>query len=224
MTTYDDFYEPGEYDKQIEELKEALRTSVKQEIRDEIEQLRTDNRDMRLKLKELDHLTLEAKREKRHYELAYERAQAQARAEIKRESAAALLDELTEPMYTVVAETRFGPKCDRCDEERWITYTTPLGRTANERCDCAGKRVTSYHVTECAAWSASHRHGELVVWHVPHRALSTEDPSWQTTVMKNPEGMALEERCREYKNVGYRNIEEAQEVADALNAGEAETE
>lgn len=38
----DDFYEPSEYDEMVEEFKEKLRASVKQEIKDEIELLKSE--------------------------------------------------------------------------------------------------------------------------------------------------------------------------------------
>ena len=39
-----DYFEPGEFDEKIEELKNELRESVKKEINDEIEKLRKENK------------------------------------------------------------------------------------------------------------------------------------------------------------------------------------
>lgn len=41
-----DYFEPGEFDEKIEELKNELRESVKKEINDEIEKLRKENKEL----------------------------------------------------------------------------------------------------------------------------------------------------------------------------------
>lgn len=43
---FDDYFEPGEFDEKIEELKNELRESVKKEINDEIEKLRKENKEL----------------------------------------------------------------------------------------------------------------------------------------------------------------------------------
>ena len=45
---FDDYFEPGEFDEKIEELKNELRESVKKEINDEIEKLRKENKEIPL--------------------------------------------------------------------------------------------------------------------------------------------------------------------------------
>ena len=45
-----DYFEPGEFDEKIEELKNELRESVKKEINDEIEKLRKEMPAMRIEL------------------------------------------------------------------------------------------------------------------------------------------------------------------------------
>lgn len=43
---WDDFYEPSEFDQQVEEWKEALKKSVKKEYMDEMERLRRENAEL----------------------------------------------------------------------------------------------------------------------------------------------------------------------------------
>ena len=45
---FDDYFEPGEFDEKIEELKNELRESVKKEINDEIQKLRKENKEIPL--------------------------------------------------------------------------------------------------------------------------------------------------------------------------------
>lgn len=40
---YDDFYEPSEFDEKVEEFKDYLRNSVKDEIKEEISKLKEEN-------------------------------------------------------------------------------------------------------------------------------------------------------------------------------------
>ena len=44
---FDDYYEPSEFEQQVEEFKDSLRHSVKQETQELIERLRKENEELR---------------------------------------------------------------------------------------------------------------------------------------------------------------------------------
>lgn len=220
---YDDYYGPSEYDEQVEEFKTTLRESVKAETREELAKLRSENAEMRGKLKDLDKLTRDAELSKHRYEREVESAKRSALADVRRESAASLLAVLSEPAWLVRMTWEYGPKCDECDSERYLRYKTPRGNNASERCECAEERHPHYYVSEFVAWSAAHRDRKLIVWYTPVSQLA-DDPQWSTSTTKNPAGVSLEARCKDYKEYGYVSKDAAQEVADALNAQVAATE
>lgn len=214
---YDDYYEPSEYDEQVEEFKNTLRESVKAETRDELTKLRSENSEMRATLKNLDKLTLEAEIAKHRYESEVESAKRSALVDVRRESAAELLKVLSEPSWRVNVTWEYGPKCEKCDEDRYLRYQTPRGKAESERCECAEELLKRYFIEELVAWSAAHRDRQLIVWHTGVGRLGDE-AQWHTSTTKNPAGVSFESRCEDYSEYGYVSKEDAQEVADALNA------
>lgn len=112
-----------EFDEQIEEFKTALRADVKRETKELIEKLQ----------KELDELK-DYKAHKSEIERKYRNKKAQ---EILAECcavgwrAAWRYDEPKE-------------KCDKCDEDGYITFYSPQGTEYREQCKCRHKNVIYY--------------------------------------------------------------------------------
>jgi len=146
---YDDFYyEPSEFEAQVEEFKDSLRASVKEEITQELERLRKENAslidirnnwskkvreledDYRAKKFELDKAIRDAK---------------DADEKAKRTRFDQLISEFAPVVYVVDYEQIKLPKCDLCDNQRRRKYITPLGRVAYEDCECA-KSKKFYHI------------------------------------------------------------------------------
>lgn len=120
----DDFWDDTpEFDEQIEELKTALRADIKRETKELIEKLQ----------KELDELK-DYKARKNEIERKYRNKRAQ---EILAECcavgwrAAWRYDEPKE-------------KCDKCDEDGYITFYSPQGTKYREQCKCRHKDVIYY--------------------------------------------------------------------------------
>ena len=59
-------------------------------------------------------------------------------------------DNLTVGWRATFAEV-YGEKCDKCDEDRMIHFTSPQGRVLSERCECA-KGYRTYFPEEVALY------------------------------------------------------------------------
>lgn len=136
MSYYDDFYEPSEFDMKVEEFKEELRSSVKQEFVDRIQKLEDEVQRLHDIKENWDSKVDELKKSIREYNNAKLKAETDAKK--------ARLVELLEPhkltawgigyKYDYIFE-----KCDKCDEKGYIHYRSPQGRLVNEECDCRRK-------------------------------------------------------------------------------------
>lgn len=135
MYNYDDyFYEPSENDIVMSEIGDILKKMVKKEILDELETLRTENAELR-KFRD-ERKNYEAKIREAEYksQVAIEKAQ----REVKSTRIHNIFGEMLSVGYMIATNSKRRPKCDKCNEERRIEYTTPLGKTAYETCDCNG--------------------------------------------------------------------------------------
>lgn len=133
---YDDFYEPSDYDIMIEELKEKLRESVKQEYVDEMNRLKDEvgrlsdiKKNWNEKCKELDDAKRDAERTKR-----------EALSQAKKMRLGELLNDYIIPAWGLQYDYKYlREKCDKCDEDGRIHYKSPQGYDRTEECDCRKK-------------------------------------------------------------------------------------
>lgn len=129
---WEEFYEGSEFDRQIEEFKDALREDVKRETLEEIEQLQkelAELRDFKVRKDEIE-------KEYREKMRAAQIAAADAEHKWKNARLHTLLGEYLVGGFTVKCEFIRGPKCSKCDENRRIHFQSPSGRDMSERCLC----------------------------------------------------------------------------------------
>lgn len=130
-----------EFDEQIEEFKTALRADVKREIKELIEKLQ----------KELDELK-DYKACKNEIEAGYRNAVAKlkkAELELEDKYRNKKAQEILAECCTVgwKAAWRYDEpkeKCDKCDEDGYITFYSPQGTKYREQCKCRHKDVIYY--------------------------------------------------------------------------------
>ena len=212
-----DFYnEPSEFEQEIDSFKESLRKAVKEEITEEITKLRATVKEQAGKLANLTALEEAAKRARQDYEHKATQAKQEAKREVQKEGIQKLLEVLAEPRYRIAVNYQQPPKCDKCDTDRRIPYTTPLGRKQSEHCDCATSEVV-YVVEEQMAQEVSKRRGEVVVWYQNSDRFSDRDSFGSPTVLKNAEAVPIDELLKAPRDYGFRSEEDAQLVADRLN-------
>jgi len=139
----EDFYEPSEFDMQIEELKNSLRKSVKQEILDKISQLEKDNAELtdikenwEAKIRELENLKSEL-----NIKIS------QAENEVKKARLYEIIKPFTETAWAVQYKYEYiHDKCEKCDKDGYIHYKSPRGRDQTEKCECREQKCIYYPV------------------------------------------------------------------------------
>lgn len=129
---WEEFYEGSEFDRQIEEFKDALREDVKRETLEEIEQLQKELAELRDFKVRKDEIEKEYREKMRVAQIAA----ADAEHKWKNARLHTLLGEYLVGGFTVKCEFIQGPKCSKCDENRRIHFQSPSGRDMSERCLC----------------------------------------------------------------------------------------
>lgn len=140
---YDDYWnEPSEFDQQVEEFKDSLRASVKDEIKEKIESLEKE-------LAELKEFRDEKDKFIHEYENKINKIKNEADAVVrnaknseekwKKARLYQLLGDYLTVGWRVGYSWEYGKKCDKCDDNRKIHFTSPQGREYTEDCQCAKK-------------------------------------------------------------------------------------
>ena len=134
---YFDFPEPSTGDIVFEEIKKVLLGTLKEEIKNELEHLHKENEELRPYKEERDRMQYELLNTKRDCERRIIEAERKAKEMTLKE----LFGECIVDAWKVKREYIKGPKCDKCDENRKLHYTTPRGKAMTEDCDCADSTV-----------------------------------------------------------------------------------
>jgi len=221
MTDYDHYYgDTTPFDEEVESLKDHLRKAVKEETQKELEALRTENREMAGKLKNLDTLERAAQATKRTYEQKIHNAEVTARQTVQKEGLRKLLELLREPRYVVTRVWDPQPKCGKCNADRKLAYTTPRGNEAFEMCECNAK-TQRWTVEETLVHEVARRNREVIAWYKPVSAYFDEDNVGSPTVLTSAEGVALDELVKAPRDYGFTTETAAAILAGALNRADA---
>ena len=138
---YDDYWgEPSEFEQQVEEFKDALRNSVKDEIKEKIESLEKElaeltefKKDKNKIIQECEDKVKEAKREAE----ATIRKAKESEEKWKKARLHQLLGDYLMTGWKTKYERVYGTKCDKCDDDRKIHFSSPQGKKYTEDCQCA---------------------------------------------------------------------------------------
>ena len=112
----ENFFEPGEFDEKIEELKNELRESVKKEINDEIEKLRKENKELQDIKKNFESVKKDFERKKDECDRAIRNAESKAKQARLKE----LMEYFKVTLWSVDGDYWYKKKCDKCDKYRRI--------------------------------------------------------------------------------------------------------
>lgn len=130
---FDYIAEPADFYNKCIELVKMLKGSATAEVKAEMERLFEENERMRDVVDNYDREMAKIRAERQ--ELAWQREK--AACEVANMRLKKLFETAEAQMYMAVASFYTGAKCDRCDENRQISYVTPMGRKAKENCRCA---------------------------------------------------------------------------------------
>ena len=134
----DDFYyEPSEFDMQVEEFKESLAKSIKSEFLEEMERLKAENR----KLQGIKEHFEQVKRDYERKKQECERVMREAENNAKRMRIEELMERFQTLCWRPSWEYLYGPKCDKCDEDRRIEVTLPSGKKIEDDCEFDKSRM-----------------------------------------------------------------------------------
>ncbi len=130
---YDDyFFEPSEFDQEIEAFKETLRASVRKEVQQELDDLREEVAELRLLKQNFDDSVWQYKAECERREREAQRAIDDA----KHMCINKLISGIKTFAWTITSTQHMVPKCDKCDARRQRHFISPLGREMSEYCTC----------------------------------------------------------------------------------------
>lgn len=210
--------EQSDADQAFAELREAVYESVSDEITNKISRLTKENAELKERLENLDTLENEARVEKRVYEMKLGRLESEVRSELRRMEAEKILSFLTEEKYGIVWDSRAKPKCDKCNEDRVIPYTTPRGRKVSERCECS-ETINFYAVSPMMVKSVSGTGSGVTVWYEPTCRKDRRDrDDWDMRTRVLKPATSDEEMAQRPNDYGFDTMEEAQRVCDLANA------
>lgn len=195
MSYYDEdfYYEPSEFEQQVDELKEALINSVKDEYKEEMGRLRKENAELQKVKRDFESIKLEYKN--KHRELQYEKSNLEQI--VRKERLDKLMKGFEVEYYTVEGHSVQKPKCDKCNEHRRIPYTTPLGRETYENCSC-NERTYIKKPTPILLYTLSIRNGEAQAWYKLQR-----DDDYLRYYSESMNGKAVITSEEQFENIEY---------------------
>lgn len=212
MSYYDDdfYYEPSEFDLKVEEFKESLLKSVKENFLSEMERLKKENEELQEVKENFESI-------QRDYEYKKHQLEAEHR-DLKRKVRRERLDELMSDFQVVMYRADYNleslPKCSNCDDKRRIYYKTPLGKETYESCDCAErKRVYFPKENTCYEFRINRDNDELLAWYKYEDEYGSMSYSTRAETFYE-EGMSYEDL---ENRTFFKSKEECQKYCDWLN-------
>jgi hypothetical protein len=215
MSYYDEeFYnEPSEFELMIDDLKASLEKSVKEEFMTEMERLRAENTELQSVKRNFN--SIQAEYRDKHLQLELDRENLERT--VRRERLSALMKDFEVVMYQAVIKRTQHPKCDKCNDYRKVKYRTPLGRWAEEYCDCADSEIAYTPKTSIRYEFKINSKNTLSVWYKLETSGDDEyainDPRFAEVAYQ--EGMQYEDLDR--RDTFFKTEQECQGYCDYLN-------
>lgn len=219
----EEFYSDSKYQEQVENLEEAIKASVKSEILDEMNRLRTENE----KLQGIkDHFD-EVKRDYEKKKAECDRAVRNAEHNAKRMRIAELMKDHKVVKWKITWTLVYGQKCDKCDSDRNVEIKLPSGRVVNDSCECKTDSKRYYYPKSYILSEFTDRNGAgRITANYSEEKTDNEKDTYYTlyacTVCDNftdaKKKKTIETLDDEIFRMLFDEQEECQEVCDRLNA------
>lgn len=214
----EEFYnEPNEFEKQINEFKECLLKSVKQEYLSEMEQLKKENKELQVVKENLNTIKKEYKEKSRRLD----RERHNMEMDLKRKRLSELMKDSEVILYKVCASRLELEKCSQCNENRKVEYITPLGNKAYEDCSCS-IRKTVYIPREYIRYSFAlvNTGGQQYVSAYYRKRESDRDEYFtydDSVRVENIYSLEMEFDQLDIYNTFFKTVDECQSYCDFLN-------
>ena len=228
----DYFCEETEFDERINELKDSLRSQVKEEIKNKIEELTKRNEELEERQKNLSILEKEYQDKIMNFEYEKEQIITNAKKELYNANLEQFLDFVFEHqvLYEVNLNTIKQEKCPYCDDKRYIKAKDILGREYEVSCKCSGHK-TEYYVKEsrCSLYFRKEKRSNDFKMILNVKNDDFDDTklfgfSGEETIMSQNLFEKFDENNppKSYYSVYFTSKEEAQKYVDYLNKLEQE--
>lgn len=127
---FDDSWSDNDVRAKVFEIESILRKNVRADVLNEMQELERKNKDLREQLDQLRNIEKNWDDKKRELDKAIENAKYARLSE--------LIQSIPTHAYCVTCEYKHAhPKCDKCDEDRFIHFKSPSGKDMKELCTCA---------------------------------------------------------------------------------------
>ena len=217
MDEFDVFYEEtGEFEEQICGLKELLKGCVKQEILEEMEKLREENRNLQGIKANFEQIKRDYERKKMDCDIAIGKAEENARRARLHE----IMQTLRVDLWQAYPATAYVRKCEKCNAFRNIKVPLPSGKVADDNCTCnVSKRILIPRAESLYEFTDSRSCGHKITAWYEEKDGSGREFYRSTTVPKVvvDHNRSFEELTEEPEHIFFTTHEECQDFCDYYN-------
>lgn len=161
---WDDYFDNidiSPFDQEIEHFKDTLKECVNNDIKKELEKLRKENEELQSVKKNFDKIKEDYARKERELEGKERDLERQVSLRMFKRAFEKAFP--AEKVYIVREARGFRiPKCDKCDDKRYVHFTSPYGREYSEPCPYCGNVYDKYIVNEAKARRLVYREKEYI--------------------------------------------------------------
>lgn len=217
---YDDFYEPSDFDIMIENFKDELRKSVKEEYTNKIKELEDKLADLSDIRDNWNAKCMELEAIKRECEVSKRDAEKVANKKRLKELLIPFKHEAwgIDSSYVYLTD-----KCDKCDESSYIHYKSPQGHDVKEQCDCRRRQNVYKPIPATLYKIADYGRGPEYLYRY-NLNLSFNADEWQELSNKDvyDHSTLFEEIPKPYYEILFLDKEDAEKYCEWKNAKKAQ--
>lgn len=219
MSYYDpEFYdEPSEFEQQVDEFKNALINSVKEKYINEMDRLKRENLELQEVKRNFNNIQNEYK--KKENQLRIEREHMER--EVRQQRLTELMKDFNVIMYRATTKYVYKSKCNKCDENRQIHFTSPQGKEMTEECECAkgkNKYVPSEHYCYEFKIDNYNNNNNMLMW---FKMNHENDYDWcgyeSSTLVKTVYNTDMKFEDIDIYNTYFKSKDDCQKYCDWLN-------
>jgi len=156
---YEEYYEQTPADEIFLEAREKLIRSLKESVKYHVDSVLKENEKLKQENSNLQKLVKGINQKERELEgekLKYKN-------DLRNAKLSELMLDLQAIVYFIDYDSKSGEKCDKCDDSRNISYTTPSGRINYEQCACAD-RYKEYKTIEKILHEFRYGNNKMLMW------------------------------------------------------------
>ena len=179
MCYYDRWFDENWCEEPREEeaaLIDAIKNSVRDDIKQEMERLRKENAELQQYKKERQ----EVENIKKFYESRFQNQVEIYKRELRTAKIKELFGDYIGTAWGVGRNTILPPKCNKCDEKRLIHFKSPRGKELTEPCDCAYGKIV-YEPIELSLMKIRDYEGNILRYYYDKESRSEDSEYYDYT-------------------------------------------